>query len=158
MSTQYRYTGELTNIGRFGHIKKGDIVSLTTTEEAGIMDDPRFEKVDPKKEAKADKPKPTLNLPENYDQLSPADQKKAMKKATDEEADRIARLEDENKKTQIEEIRQMPKDQLLEFVKKLRADDKKVDVKEDATPKQLRKAIIDALFGANTPGDEGGEE
>ncbi len=70
MNNTFEFQGPLTNLGRFGLVKKGDVLLLTDHEAACIKDDKRFKQV-AAKVPDADKKKvEQLSVSEmNHDQL-----------------------------------------------------------------------------------------
>lgn len=175
---KYKYEGPKVNMGRFGEIKHGDVLDLTSREEDHVQGDKRFKKhvegEKPKKESKFGLPDnfeklnpeqkaetlKAMGLPENFELLSDADRKIHLDRAEKAESDRRAMLEEQNRKTRIEEIRQMTKAALLDTARKLKAEGKEIDFKDADEPKALRRKIVDAMFGSNKEDkeDEGGEE
>lgn len=182
MTTQkFYFKGPAVNLGRFGHVKEGDILTLTPHEAGHIADDKRFEEYDEKKHAKKKEVK-TIELPKGFDKMKADEKAKVLKdlglpenfeklnddaraeavaaasKTQNNEADRVDQLNQRNKEAEIEVIRQMTVDELRELTKKLRGEGKTVDAPDNAKTKVLRRAIINTLFGENSAPEETGSE
>lgn len=141
---KYTYLGHEVNLGRFGTVRRGDMVNLTDKEEESILEnkDTRFQPFDEKKKVEW----AGVRVPEGFTDLKPAEQKKVIEKlerderrrqedlgqATDPRAGisgrgatgqptdeateqaRRERLERANEQTDAESLREKTKAELLE--------------------------------------------
>jgi hypothetical protein len=98
-----------------------------------------------------------LNLPDNFKKLPKEKQEEAIAKARKDEQARRERLSQINDKTPVEDINQLSKDDLLQLAHRLKKENKQIEFKEDFSVKQLRRAILSALFGENADKEEGEE-
>lgn len=151
---KYQYTGQDgVSMGRFGTLKKGDVIDLSPKEETYVLENkhPHLKAVDDKA-AKKDDGKPKMNLPPDFDKL-PKDQQDKIRK---EEEARLAGLSKANAETVNLELKEMTKAELEEVVAKLRADGKEVKVQKGASKPALVNAILEAK-GLQPHADEGDE-
>lgn len=171
---KFYFKGPGVNLGRFGEVKEGDVLTLTPHEASHVEGDKRFEAYDEKKHGKK-KESTTIELPKGFDKMSAAEKAKVLKelglpenfcklneehqaeaiasasKAQNNEDDRKDIVDQRNRESEIEVIRQMKVEELRELVKKLRDEGKTVDCPENAKSNVLRKAIMATMFGDNAP-------
>jgi DNA mismatch repair ATPase MutL len=178
---KFYFKGPAVNLGRFGDVKEGDVLTLTPHEAVHIAEDKRFEAYDEKKHAKKKEVK-TIELPKGFDKMKADEKAKVLKdlglpenfeklnddaraeaiaaasKLQNNESDRKDIVEQRNRESEIEVIRQMKVEELRELVKKLRDEGKTVDCPEGAKANVLRKAIMNTLFGENSAPDAIGDD
>lgn len=150
---RYIFKGPSVTLGRFGDVKIGDTLELTTREESYIRDDKRFV---PFTDAQAKSTKPKLNLPANFDKLTEAEQKAATEQARAEEDARQEILRNANARTADENFQQMNMDELRGFAERLRAEGKTVTFRDSRgdTKSELIRAILVAQYGDPHAKDE----
>lgn len=141
-----QYIGEPTNLGRFGEVRKGDILNLTEDEGRALLRgrDQRFR--DPKSKEAQKEPIPD-NTVEITDKMKPADRAAAEKANLDEKA-RQERLAIANDPQHIEtmEIQHETYDQLLARAERINA---KVGGEAiTAAGKVSRTDLINAILSA----------
>lgn len=121
------WNGDEINVGRFGLLKKNDLIRLTDQEQRGIEGDPRFvELKDPKK---APKPGHLIHI---SDKLT-GDQQVAAKKANTLEVARLQRLQEECGELRMAEmeIKNKTYDQLLSEAQRINRTAGKEEVRAD---------------------------
>lgn len=150
---KFIYKGPDVSLGRFGNVRKGDVLEMTDHEINHIRRDPSDKRFEPFKEGKAPEP-PGIKLPEGFDKMPKEEQDKIRAKLEREEQARRDSVEQANSKTEQEQLEQMTKEQLLGLVDKLRKEGKTIDVKADAPKRAIRKAIKLALYGDSRGDDE----
>lgn len=158
--------GGTTNLGRFGTVKRGDIVVLTDKEDAGIQGDKRFQ-------AYAENAKiegAGLDLPIGFELLKKDEQTVVIRKASapaveeskaktpltpsseSEEKARLERLNAANESAEVTTLKDMTKVELMEVVEKLRHEKKEVaDIKPNSSRAHILKAVLVAK-GLSTEG------
>lgn len=168
MPKNFMYLGHAVNLGRFGFVKRGDIVNLTDQEEASIMADPanrgRFQIHN-----EGDKPVEGagLDVPDNFHTLRKPDQATLLRKLADDkrrqeeaeasavgprsgaevperdnEAVRKANLNKANDETEKEQLRNMTKDELLQHAADLNKSEKaNLTFQKNASKLTVLKAI-----------------
>lgn len=140
---KYVFEGGETNLGRFGMVKKGDVLELTSREAADIKDDKRFKKfVD---EGKGN-PKPKIDAgklvkPAGFDKLSAEDQKKVVAKLIEAEEARLHEIDKQNGFSAKTNLREMKRDDLLEFVANVNKDGEKIKLLDGASKEEIIHAI-----------------
>jgi hypothetical protein len=162
---RYKWTGPETNLGRFGVVKKGDIVNLTHKEEEYILNDehPHLKAVDEKADAKKtpEKKEPfrpdPKDLPADFDKLPEAEQNKIYADLEQKELARVSALEKANGDAARLNLSEMKKDELEAEIDRMKAAGVKVEVQKGATKPALIAAIKQAL-GQDNRGEGGGEE
>jgi hypothetical protein len=148
---KFHYIGPEVQLGRFGTVTRGDVLELTGKEAEGIQGDKRFKPFDPKAKFTPSK----LALPDGFDDLVEAEQKKILAKLEQAEKDRLADLEKANLTTAKVELDEMSRAELLDYATGLRERGTEVKFKTDASRKVI-KAAIELALGIN-PHDETGE-
>lgn len=130
-----------TNLGRFGHVKKGDVLELTPHEAQSIKGDKRFKPFDEAK-GKAHKPGQFVEITA----AMTSDQKAAAEKANAKEKQRLEEVEKENdsRKVYVQEVREMTFAQLEIFADKLNKDAGRKIV--DYHPKKTARADLANLI------------
>lgn len=192
---KYHWLGGTINLGRWGTVRRGDVLNLTEKEDESIQGqgpdggiDPRFQPF--KDNAKIDGA--GLDLPEGYERFSKDEQAVARKDAEDArkraeqlnqrtnpragvagagaagqpthstvetEKARLAKLNAENKNTDVENYREMTKAELREVIDAHNRDKdaSPIEVKSDATRATLLKAVLDAKGLDSADIEEGGD-
>lgn len=139
--SKYTYTGPTKQIGRFGTLKRGDNVEFTMKEERTIQDDkhPHFRKFD----AKAKIEPVPFDLPDGFDDLSDAEQAKVLAKLKASEEGRKAEVTKANDQTANNELRELTKAELLNYVEQMNLERKGANQEPLTIPKGAsRKEII----------------
>ena len=120
----YRYSGAEGNLGRYGFVKPGDILSMTELESRHIQGDKRFTEVDA---AKAKLPP----LPTD------------PKAKADEEERRLSVAQRNTAVTPAAELAELGRPELLQRIQALRSAGYQIDVKESDDKKTLIRAITE---------------
>lgn len=161
---RYKWTGPETNLGRFGVVRKGDIVNLTHKEEEYILNDehPHLKPADEKEEAKKQEKKPPFkpdpkDLPPDFDKLTEPDQNKILAELEQKELARLSELEKANSEAGRLNLSEMTKAELEAEIDRMKAAGTKVEVQKGATKPALIAAIKQAL-GQDSRGEGAGEE
>jgi hypothetical protein len=114
---RFQYKGEDCNLGRFGPVRKGDVLILTDQEAEGITGDKRFSRLKDNQN-----PKPGQFVPVS-DNLTP-EQREAAEKANKAEKERLETLAKENDADRVEilEIKSKSFDELAAIAAKINAE------------------------------------
>ena len=155
---KYVYNGADVNLGRFGAVRSGDVLTLTDHEADTIAKDKRFQPL-----RDGDKKKNAGNMIPLTDKMTP-DERAAVVAANKEEKDRLEKLALANNAATVEitELREKNWSQLVEIAEKLNADGAKpqIDTGKKQTKGQLIRDILRArgLDGAVSLEQEEGDE
>lgn len=114
---RYQFKGEDVNLGRFGPVRKGDVLILTDQEAEGIVGDKRFSRL-----KEGDKPKQGQFVPVS-DKMTP-EEKEQADKANKAEKERLEILQKENDQDRVEvlEIKSKSFDELAAMAAQMNAD------------------------------------
>jgi len=143
--TKFLFKGEEVQLGRFGFVKKGDVLLLTEQETTCIIrdQDKRFEVYTPKPGT----PKPKGNLIPITDKMTGAEREAAEKanKIEAQRLDQLAKANDENTVI-VEEIRAMTYDGLVELAERMNDEAKSevVSFSRKTSKSDLIRLILEA--------------
>jgi hypothetical protein len=144
MPNKYEYTGPAVILGRFGEVKKGDVLALSPREEAYIVahDHPHLKPVDAKRSTRPAGPAVKIGIPPNIDTLPP--EKQAEIRAAVEEQRRQEQLAKANNQTANIELSEQTREMLEDTVVSMRAEGIEVKVAKGAGKPALIAAINEA--------------
>lgn len=136
---RYQFKGEDVNLGRFGPVRKGDVLLLTDDEAAGIVGDKRFARL-----KENDKPKQGNFVPIT-DKMTP-DERAAAEAANKTEKERLETLQKENDQDRVEvlEIKSKSFDELAAMAAQINADAKGtiIDIGRKTSRAELVRQIL----------------